>query len=80
MRPASPVVCKPLVLLAPVIGWFPFPSENRASCGLPLVSEVTVDVADSELTTLLLPFLLITCNTVPDGFETWRLLPSAPLS
>ena len=55
------------------------PSVNSGSCGLPLVSEVMVEVADSELTTLLLP-LLTTCKTVPDGFENCRLLPSAALS
>ena len=56
MRPARPVVCEPLAVMAPVIGWSPFPSVNSGSCALPLVSEVRVDVADSELTTLLLPF------------------------
>jgi hypothetical protein len=56
------------------------PSRNIGSCALPAVSQVAVVVADSELTTLLLPPRLSTCNTVPEGLENCRLVPSAALS
>ena len=71
------MVWEPLAVNAPVIGVEP--SRNSGSCALPLVSEVTVEVADSELTLLPLP-LLSTCNVVPDGFENCRFVPSAALS
>ena len=57
-------------MIAPVIG--SLPSVNNGSCALPPVSEVAVEVADSELTTLPLPLALRTCNTVPDGLENCR--------
>ena len=79
IRPASPVVCVPPVdVKAPVIGWVP--STNNCTDGLPLVSDVTVDVADIELTTLPLPLALTTCNNVPDGLENCRFEPNARLS
>src|SRR5215469_4558879 len=78
MRPASPVVCEPLELSAPVIGVDP--SRNIGSCGLPLASDVTVDVADSALTTLVVAPALSACNTVPLGLENCSLLPNAALS
>ena len=53
MRPASPVVCEPFAVMAPVIGGVP--SVNSGSCALPPVSEVAVEVAESELTALPLP-------------------------
>ncbi len=78
MRPARPVVCEPLAVMR--AGDRLVPSVNSGSCGLPLVSEVAVEVADSELTVLPLPLALSTCSTVPDGLENCRLLPNAALS
>src|ERR1700744_2244651 len=76
MRPARPVVCEPLAVMAPVIGLSP--SVNSGNCALPLVSDVAVEVADSEVTVL--PGALRTCRTVPDGLENCRFDPSAALS
>src|ERR1700722_4106616 len=79
MRPANPVVCvPPPEVKAPVIGWVP--STNNCSCGLPLVSEVKVDVADNELTTLPLPLALMPCSRVPEEFANCRFEPNCKLS
>src|SRR5580658_1014897 len=78
MRPARPVVWEPAEVSAPVIGVEP--SRNNGSCALPLVSDVTVEVSDSALTTLVVLEALTTCSTVPEGFENCRLVPNAALS
>ena len=78
ISPAKPVVCEPSAVIAPVIG-APLLSVNSGSCELPLDNDVTVEVADSELT-VLLPPLLSTCRTVPEGLENCRFVPSAALS
>src|SRR5271168_3929132 len=50
---------------------------NNGSCGLPLVSDVTVDVTDAAFT-VVPTVVLSTCRVLPDGFENCRLLvPSA---
>ena len=61
-----------------MIGWPP--AVNSGKGALPPASEVAVAVADSELTTLLLPLALSTCSTVPDGLANCRLVPNAVLS
>src|ERR1700689_3649505 len=78
MRPARPVVWEPAAVSAPVIGVVP--SRNSGNCALPLAGVVTVDVADSALTTLVVLLALTACNMVPDGLENCRLVPNAALS
>ena len=77
MRPARPVVWEPVAVSAPLIAVLP--SRNSGSCELPLVSDVTVEVADSEFTTLVVLAALTTFSKVP-MLENWRLLPNAALS
>ena len=69
IRPAKPVVCVPAAVMAPVNGTAP--SVNNGSCGLPLVNDVTVAVADAELIALTGP-PLSTCTKLPDGLEKVR--------
>src|SRR5262245_33256777 len=69
MRPAKPVVCVPLALISPVNG--AEPSVNSGNCGLPLVNDVMVAVADSVLTVVARPPLR-TCSKDPDGLENCR--------
>ena len=72
------MVWEPAEVSAPVIGVVP--SRNSGNCGLPLLSDVTVDVAESALTTLVVALALTACSTVPDGLENCRLVPNAALS
>src|ERR1700735_3003325 len=78
MSPGRPVVRAPADVSAPVIGVEP--SRNSGSCALPLPSDVTVEVADNELRTLLVAPALSTCSVVPVGLENCRLVPNAALS
>src|SRR6266852_3894154 len=55
------------------------PSVNSGSCGLPLISDVMVAVAEYESTVLTGPPLR-TCNSDPDGLENCKPVePSAVL-
>src|SRR5262249_48968407 len=79
MRPASPVVCEPADVCAPVIGCLP--SRNIGSGALPDAKEVAVVVTDKELTAV--PLLRLTaCSKVLGGLglENCTLVPSAALS
>ena len=77
MRPASPVVCEPDEVSAPVIGCVP--SRNKGSAELPLVIDVAVVVAERAFT--LVPAVrLRTCKPVAEVAENCRLVPSAALS
>ncbi len=78
MVPARPVVCEPVDVSTPVIGWPP--SVNSGNGALPPVSEVAVAVADSDVTVLPLALALSTCSTVPDGLANCSLPPNALLS
>src|ERR1700733_13961386 len=77
MRPASPVICEPLPVIAPV--YSEVPSVNNGSWALPPASEETVAVTEAELTVAVLVPLSTTCSVEPDGLENCRLelLPSA---
>src|SRR5262245_9076328 len=78
IRPAKPVICLPPEVISPVNG--AVASVNSGSCGLPLVSEVMVAVADSASTVVARPPLR-TCSSDPDGLENCKPVePSAAVS
>src|SRR3954453_21116231 len=67
MRPANPMVCAPLVVMALLNGFHP--SVNRATDGLPLASVVAVCVTERASSVLVAPPLSSTSSLVPDGLE-----------
>src|ERR1700722_14710199 len=69
MRPARPVISEPLPVIAPV--YAEPASVNNGSCGLPLVSDVTVVVVEAEFTVTLSPELATTCSR-PAELENCR--------
>ena len=81
MRPARPVCCEPLAVIAPVKS--PPLSVNSGSCALPLVSDDIVVVTDAARTSERFGAPSSSTRSVePDGFENCRLalVPSAALS
>src|SRR6266404_2058978 len=67
MRPANPVLCAPLVVMALLNGFDP--SVNRPTEGLPLASAVAVCVAERAFIVLVAPPSSSTSSVVPDGLE-----------
>src|ERR1700730_16672061 len=73
MRPAKPVLSKPVPVIAPVNGGAPSRHSGKAG---PPVSEVAVVVVDTLLTVIVLATSLSTRSVVPAGLENCS--PVAP--
>src|SRR5689334_6260653 len=70
IRPAKPVTCEPLPVIAPVKS--EPASVNNGNCGLPDVSEDTVVVTEAALTVASGETSLSMRSVEPDGFENCR--------